>query len=65
MSEAIIVAAGAAEGVTLSPVALYLARLSPGTRRRSERTLDAIAAIMAGEPLSATQVPTWRTRTSR
>ena len=46
-----------AESATLSPVAFYLARLSPGTRRRSERTLDAIAAIMAGEALPAGQVP--------
>jgi len=45
------------ERESLSPVAFYVARLSPGTRTRITRTLDAIATLIAGEPLSAAVLP--------
>lgn len=46
-----------ADRAALSPATFYLARLSPGTRTRTSRTLDALAAIVADKPLSGALVP--------
>ena len=46
-----------ADRAALSPAAFYLSRLSPGTRKRTQRTLEAIAALIAGAPLGADVLP--------